>query len=82
MNVSDQNPRGCDCAYLSWGHSVGAVTNTLVDTMAVNDDDGNVEVRQGRRLSVTGVCSMANGVTFLIPAGTNHACGRIAIRQR
>ena len=60
MNVSDQNPRGCDCAYLSWGHAVGAVTDTLVDSMAVNDDDDNVEVRhercivvKGRRMNVT-----------------------------
>lgn len=45
MNVSDQNPRGCDCAYLSWGHAIGAVTNTLVDSMAVDGEDPNVQVR-------------------------------------
>ena len=45
VNVGDQNPRGCDCAYLSWGHAVGQVTGTLVDSMTANDEDSNVEVR-------------------------------------
>lgn len=45
MNVSDQNPRGCDCAYLSWGHAIGAVTNTVVDSMAVDTASAQVQVR-------------------------------------
>ena len=46
MNVNDQNPRGCDCAYLGWGHAIGVVTDSVFDTMSSNTEVANVEVRK------------------------------------